>query len=80
MNKWTYTLDLRNTWPLDNPYAVAQDIVRGLTKLRINGDWMLDDLIDTFSEMEEGVGYEEFNEAMDELYDWADAARCWVKR
>lgn len=95
MANWQRKLSIKDVWDCDLPIQkVAEAIAKRLKKLRPFGDDFLDeerlDLVDEFESLStyENLTDDQFNDAMDSLYDWADTPldeewngkkACWVE-
>lgn len=79
MANWQRKLSIKDVWDCGLPIQkVAEAIAKRLKKLRPFGDDFLDeeqlDLVDEFESLStyENLTDDQFNDAMDRLYDWAD--------
>lgn len=80
MNKWNYTLNLKGFYHDDN-LDIEEKASKMVAELQIlqkklPNDGELEDIIDTFSGIDD---VDEFDYAMNTLYDWADFYKIWIK-
>jgi hypothetical protein len=86
MNKWQYTLDVKEAWQKVGEGQDISSFCKILVKeLNLIPDYLKDDelgdLIDYFTSMseDEDVSIEEFDHVLNDLYNWADTdKRLWI--
>ena len=85
---WHYTLDIKNIQnagkegritPYQWTIEVAKEIRKQLPFL-LENDAELDDIIWDFENIyDEDSTFDETDETLEHLYDWADNVRCWIR-
>lgn len=80
MNKWKYTLNLKEFYH-DDTMSIEDKATNMVAELQIlqkklPNDGELEDIIDTFSGIDD---VDELDYVMNTLYDWADFYKVWIE-
>lgn len=79
MSNWKTNLDLKDVWTAHDEERMTTSEVAAAVSERLAEQFPEDDEIEAIVEQFQAVeDVEEFNNAMSDLYDWADEARCWI--
>lgn len=86
MAKWKATLDIREDWQAAEREQISVQVLceRLIPKLEDIGRKLNDNLSDFITELQEIVDdpnaeFDDFDEVLEDLYDWADDNRVWVE-
>lgn len=95
MSKWVRKLNIVSEWKVSNEnealvYKTADSIAKKLKAFNVQGDGVLDELIEDFELLaeDEEANYDSFNYYMEKLYSWADTPldnewngkkNCWIE-
>ena len=94
MANWQRTLNLKDIWPTNDPQRIASAIAERLLRLEPFSDPSLNRMRDEFAfefgsmANDSNVDTDDFDDAMERLYDWADTRLddvwdgkrvCWVQ-
>jgi hypothetical protein len=93
MSVWVRRLRIKNEWSKADAGDIevkelADIIANKLTAFGIPGDVELEEIIEDFKALEEDASFDDFNEIMDRLYNWADISldnvfggkkNCWIE-
>ena len=95
MPRWNYTIDIKDEWDLTKKYGdkvprvelkklvdLVHKLIQRLPENLLT--WNLLDALDLLEEsvddnVEEFADLDLFNEGWNQLYDWADYNRVWIK-